>query len=564
MDSVQQCDEVRRDCDKAKRLSEENDHQVAAHERALRDIGDDDDARARAEGDLLRVLNEKADKMMWQMEKLAQVSTTFQEIRKQVSTMQHENADQEQQVRSMQKAAKQLKNDNDELQAQRDGCIRQLQEVQEKLRIAEQEQRKVRSEAELYPELAAGGAAAQHYDAGDASRFWEFTQRRDDLVEQLERLSVLLQWYNSAGAQDAKRSFDLAGESTEALQGHIQALSADSVVVAGAENVELGPLREQAEAVQQEARGLSGSAWAAELGADSCAELWRAVEKAKDDWLAICQAEVKRRGDKSAAVDRFMQDDAKLLQWCRQERSNLEALQEASHQQEFCASLLQNISTMDDNFQHLYQMGTPLLPDREVEKALVEVNEVWLFLQLYAYELQMRLMYEIHPTAKLEDEVREFAGWTAKLQTFLAGGSGSLKETLNLPAISGDTHTYRQRCRELINDLNTFSALPQQLADFAGRMEGIRANYRSFRQHVLGRLTFLSDLDSRAEDRAAARRQEYAEKTAEIRSWDQGQQGGESWKALHEKVLGLKQLLQRQIAACKAAAPAEAEGQEDF
>eukprot|EP00662_Eupelagonemidae_sp_cell21_P036691 gene36691-61196_t len=78
------------------------------------------------------------------------------------------------------------------------------------------------------------------------------------------------------------------------------------------------------------------------------------------------------------SVEEFLQKDAKLLQWCRQERTNLEAAPRArhpNHVQEFCASLIQhgrpsNIGTMDDNFNHLADMAETLLPNKEVEKAL--------------------------------------------------------------------------------------------------------------------------------------------------------------------------------------------------
>eukprot|EP00756_Hemistasia_phaeocysticola_P015267 Hpha_TRINITY_DN15396_c6_g2::TRINITY_DN15396_c6_g2_i2::g.88909::m.88909 len=383
-----------------------------------------------------------------------------------------------------------------------------------------------------------------------AENFFRFATERHELIGSLEGARVRYAWLNTAGAQ-TKHSFNMNNTSDEELERLKTEVDAWFQESGEAAKSTLAGLKESAQTLTQE--GIA----AADVSVESVEDLLDTVTKAAQEWQKRTQDEQKRRKDKASAVEKFIQDDAKLLQWCRQERSNFEAQREPAHQQEFCHSLLMNCGTVEENLKVIWQMGTPLLPDREVEKALVEINEVWLYLQLFAFEQHQRLMYEIHPTAKLEDEVRTFADFTTRLEAYLDTVGERAEEDLV------------RQCKDLKRDLQEHANLPQQLKDFATRMEAIRANYKAFRQHVLAKLTFITDDDSRPEDRAAARQLEYAEKTAEIRAWgnSQGGESAETWKGLHEKVTGLRELVAQQLAALTATAdpsPQQDEGDEQF
>src|SRR5262249_27779565 len=116
----------------------------------------------------------------------------------------------------------------------------------------------------------------------------------------------------------------------------------------------------------------------------------------------------------------FETERKRLLLWCRQQKTNLDAMVEADHVQEFCASLLNNFPTMEENFTVLLEIAEPLLPSPAIQEARLEANEVWLNLQISAYERLRHTLLEIHPKSKLEDEVREFSGYSTAVSEFFA------------------------------------------------------------------------------------------------------------------------------------------------
>ena len=266
-----------------------------------------------------------------------------------------------------------------------------------------------------------------------------------------------------------------------------------------------------------------------------CKERFSEVKKEVETWSGILNTEDKRRVDMQGRLEKFMRDDAKLLQWCRQERTNMEAQSEPHHVQEFCASLIQNIGTMEENFSHLGDTGEALLPNKMVERALVEVNEVWLNLQINAYERQRHIMLEIHQKSKLENEVRAFSNFSTKLKLFF-------QETIHVLQIPTDHESIQvvapvlKQCKQLLEQFTPHALLADHLADFSLRMEHIRDNYNLLRKTVFSKLTFLST-DRRVVDEVSTqRREEYLSKVDEIRSWLKVHSEGENWGSIHGKV----------------------------
>ena len=264
-------------------------------------------------------------------------------------------------------------------------------------------------------------------------------------------------------------------------------------------------------------------------------EVFAQVKKNADTWESIVEEESRRRNDMKSTLEKFMKDDAKLLQWCRQERTNMEAQTEPHHVQEFCASLIQNIETMEENFAHLGDTGEALLPNKMVERALVEVNEVWLNLQINAYERQRHIMLEIHEKLKLENEVRAFSNFSTKLKKFL-------EETIRVLEIPDDIDSKQvvapvlKQCRQLLSEFAPHALLSDHLSDFSLRMERIRDNYNVLRKTVFSKLTFLSTDRRTVDEVSSQRREEYVSKINEIKAWLKAHSDGESWESIHSKV----------------------------
>eukprot|EP01062_Namystynia_karyoxenos_P030294 TRINITY_DN22646_c0_g1_i1.p1 TRINITY_DN22646_c0_g1~~TRINITY_DN22646_c0_g1_i1.p1 ORF type:complete len:572 (+),score=257.51 TRINITY_DN22646_c0_g1_i1:93-1808(+) len=382
------------------------------------------------------------------------------------------------------------------------------------------------------------------YRAEMGRAFADFVAQRQQLNAVLQRARTRFAYFASEPSADgAVAGFEVKSLGAEAVT-ELEVEVSDWIAQRGVEE-SLGQLRSMKE-------GLLAMGWPADhcdiqaeeglaANVDALAVAWR---------KRLASAMASMESEKNA-VTKFLQDDAKLLQWCRQERTNLEALAEPHHVQEFCASLIQNIGTMDDNFNHLADMGEALLPNRDVAKALIEVNEVWLNLQLYAYERQRHIMIEIHARSKLEDEVRAFSSFSTRLDKWFSGSTNSVKETLELPQDEESKSVVREpleMCRQLKREFEPFRSLCDHLQEFSARMESIRDNYMTLRRSVFGKLTFLASDRRAIKDASEQRRREFDEKVRDLKEWVRHHSGAESWADLHTKVQALRDRLEQGLA----------------
>lgn len=79
-------------------------------------------------------------------------------------------------------------------------------------------------------------------------------------------------------------------------------------------------------------------------------EAWQALQKVKATQDTRLQKERSRREEVDRNIGAFVKEQGKLLQWCRQQKSQLESLTQTEHVQEFCGSLQSNNATMEANF----------------------------------------------------------------------------------------------------------------------------------------------------------------------------------------------------------------------
>lgn len=371
------------------------------------------------------------------------------------------------------------------------------------------------------------------FDPRMATVFAGFQDTKREIVSDLEKAKARFSFYLSESSADgAVQGFSLADLSTEEVEGLKQDVNDWIEQQSGDDSVQrLGAQREE----------LLALGWPSEF-CDVASE--QALSATVDDlaarWKKRIETSVSAR---EGEVAKFLRDDAKLLQWCRQERTNLEALKEPHHVQEFCASLIQNIGTMDDSFNFLAQKGQLLLPSREIAKALVEVNEVWLNLQLYAYERQTHIMLEIHQRSKLEDEVRAFAGFPQKVDGWL----DSVKQTLEIPEDSVSKSVVREpleECKSLKRELEKFGGFGDRVHEFSTRMESLRDNYATLRRSVLSRLTFMASERRTVSDLAEQRKREFVDRCDELRTWVTQQSEGTSWQDVNTQLKSVWQSLE--------------------
>jgi len=247
----------------------------------------------------------------------------------------------------------------------------------------------------------------------------------------------------------------------------------------------------------------------------------------------------------TSALGEFLNESAKLLQWCRQMKTDLEALTEPDHIQKFCSALEANYVAMDENFDTLSEMGASLLPNAVVKKTLIECNEVWLNLQIFAHEVLQHTLLEIHVRSKLEDEVRAFSSYSTKLNQLLT----EVKTMLNLPQDDESKAVVQAvvaQTDQLQRDLAPHALLPDHLRDFSLRMECIRDNYTNLRRTVFGRMTFLSQQQPALLNASHRRREEYLSRMKDLKGWVEKKAQGESCQDIYNRVLKIKALIDRE------------------
>jgi hypothetical protein len=222
--------------------------------------------------------------------------------------------------------------------------------------------------------------------------------------------------------------------------------------------------------------------------------------------------------------------------------------------QEFCATLLDHSPAMEANLVVLLEMAEPLLPSPVVQAALLEANEVWLNLHIAAYERLRKTLIEVHERAKLEDEVRAYAGYSTQARDYVE----SLLKLLGDPATAESAELLRdfiKDAKDIKNELNgTHGALTAQLRDFALRMEGFRDNYANLRRAVFARLTFLASAVPTLST-SARRKEEYRERMQSLQRWVQAKSRGESWSDIRKRVEKLRVMVADEKAAMEKEPP---------
>jgi hypothetical protein len=283
----------------------------------------------------------------------------------------------------------------------------------------------------------------------------------------------------------------------------------------------------------------------ATLKVDDVKELLTKVQGQKDSLLEKVEGEKTRKTAFDDNYKEFDQERRRMLLWCRQQKTNLDSMVEVDDVQEFCASLLNNFGMMQENFSVLLDLAEGLLPSPLVQNALVEANEVWLNLQISAYDRLRHTLLEIHQKSKLEDEVRAFAAYSQQARDFLE----DFKQLLSAPTDSESLSLVQpvvEECGRLVADYDQHhSGLATQLSEFSMRMEGLRDNYGNLRRAVFSHLTFLAQTVPTL-SASVHRKDEYLQKMTDLKKWVQVKGQGESWGDVRGRVDKIRVMIEEE------------------
>lgn len=301
------------------------------------------------------------------------------------------------------------------------------------------------------------------------------------------------------------------------------------------------------------ARNLQSRKCADPCSVEEVDRLWTNLSVAERMYEDMLKDEEIRRNVKKRYTTEFHDEASRLLEWCRMQKGNLVVLEEPDQIQEFCASLQNTFIQMESNFEVLTEMGEGLLPDKDVEHDLLEVSEVWLNLQIYAYEKLRHTLLEIHSSSKLEDEVRSFAPFSKRMKVFV----DEVEKLLSVPTDEESMEVVRpvlKQCHRLQAGFGPHNLLMDHLSDFSIRMECLRDNFDVLKKSVLSKLTFMSRHMGLL-NATYSRQKEFDSNVADLSGWigTASQQGGVpsltfgGWTPMQRQVDSLKMLLEQEL-----------------
>lgn len=271
-----------------------------------------------------------------------------------------------------------------------------------------------------------------------------------------------------------------------------------------------------------------------------------AVIKVLDTHGPRLAREQVRRTHYDAKVASLLASQAKLLQWCRQQRATLEGLKDADHIQEFCASFRDNVGTMETNFMVIMEMSEDLVPNVDVERALIEATEVWLALEVLAYERLRSTLLDVHHRSGLENACKLWSEFGARLKTFLHDA----ERLLDMPTDDESrelTKPVLDRCRQLINDHGLHAVIADHLSDFSLREECIKDHYSAIRRTIFSKLSLVTQ--SFQGQYSYPRKQEYSDRLAELNNWVEVKSKSDAWKELLGRVERMRELIEENEAS---------------
>jgi hypothetical protein len=251
------------------------------------------------------------------------------------------------------------------------------------------------------------------------------------------------------------------------------------------------------------------------------------------------------RADRDEKLKVFFAECAKLTGWCRQQLANLEAMQEPDHVQEYCATLVENYPTMSSNFAVLLESVREFVQANmvSVHKALLEAEEVWLYLQVSAHERLTKTLYEIHPKSPLDVEIAKYASYPDHAAKYLQDLDRFIHAQRNGELEAGELDTLQRGCDEVRTTLtDDFAGLPKEVHNFAQRARALRLGYQCFREAVLSRLTYISPTADVVVE-SKRRQDEFEDCIRELKTWAAEASRGESWRDIYSKISEIKNLI---------------------
>lgn len=251
--------------------------------------------------------------------------------------------------------------------------------------------------------------------------------------------------------------------------------------------------------------------------------------------------EISRRNNHAANVQQLRESQSQLMLWCRQQRSTMEGLTEAGQIQEYTNSFQSNITVMETNFLVLMELAEPLLPNKEVNAMLEEVIEVWLSLQVFAFEKLTATLMAQHEASGIEADLSRWLEHEGNIVLFL----NKAREVLTMPVDDESrevTQPILDQCEKLLADVESFNIIASHLSSFTLREANLKEYYDAIRRTIFSKLTISTQVYNG--QYAFPKKQSYMDRLAELNDWVDCKSQNSAWKQLLQRVDNMKGLIE--------------------
>ena len=409
----------------------------------------------------------------------------------------------------------------------------------------------VREQVALATQLKIADAESQKKKAAAEARVTAAKQRLDQLKQKQQTTTATSTSSNESFALFVQKVADLRGQVSlrKAVFDRLASYTAADLQYAFLD--EALPLLQQFNTFENEVNASAslleqeGQRYAAS-GADfsGLSDVKTSLAELHKSWQQVVSPvsrESARRRDYNESVAEFLRNQSKLVQWCRQQRSALESLKDPEQIQEYSTSFQNNVTVMETNFLVLMELSEPLVPNVAVEDALREVTDVWLHLEIFAYEKLRTTLLDLHQESGLQTEAKMWAEFAVPFKKFL----GDAQRLLQMPTDDESrslTQPVLEFCNALLGEHDAHSTIVEHLSDFSVREDCLKDHYAAIRRSVFSKLTLLTQSFHAVHN--YPRKQEYTDRLAELTDWVECKSQGNAWKQLLSRVAKMRQLIE--------------------
>jgi hypothetical protein len=172
---------------------------------------------------------------------------------------------------------------------------------------------------------------------------------------------------------------------------------------------------------------------------------------------------------------------------------------------------------------------------------LMELAEVWLGLEMQAYEKLRMTLLELHAKSALEAQARLWPDFADRFGPFLV----EAQRILNIPTDEESKAVatpLKDALKELQANADAHRLIVAHLSDFTLREECIKEHYNAIHKIAFSKLTLMTQAFPGLY--TYPRKAEYTDRMAELSEWVEAKSRSQAWKDLLARVDRMKRIIE--------------------